>query len=59
MFEAIIVIALLVILPYLFQKWITSAYNKQDGLFFAPNDDDDVGVLEEDEGTLNDVGEHK
>ena len=38
MFEFIVVIALLVVLPYLFHMWITSRYHDQSKTFFG-NDD--------------------
>jgi len=44
MIEAIVVIALLVILPYLFQKWITSAYYNQDKLFFGDQYEQDTSI---------------
>ena len=52
MFEFIIVIALLVVLPYLFHMWITSKYHCQDKLFFG---EDYMGPLKED-ADLDNVG---
>lgn len=40
MYETIVCILLVVILPYLFHKWVTSAY-KQDKLFFAPKEQEE------------------
>lgn len=62
MFELIIVIVLLVVLPYLFHMWITSKYHNQDKLFFGEDYLGDCDDNLNEDNSLSNVGtegEHK